>query len=78
MKGIFDKKSVKRVFQVGDKVLVLLPLPSSAFQAKFCGPYVIEKQLCETDFVVATPDRKRKTRVCHMNMLKPKQAKQQC
>ncbi len=45
MKMKFDKTSVKRNFQVGDKVLVFLPIPSSALQAKFCGPYVIEKKL---------------------------------
>ena len=71
MKERFDKKAVQREFAVGQKVLALLPIPSSAFQSKFCGPYVVERKLCETDYVVKTPDRKRKTRVCHVNMLKP-------
>ena len=71
MKERFDKKAVQREFAVGQKVLALLPIPSSAFHSKFCGPYVVERKLCETDYVVKTPDRKRKTRVCHVNMLKP-------
>ncbi len=70
MKGTFAKKTVQRSFEVGDHVLVLLPLPGSALQAKFTGPYVIEEKLNDTDYVVQTPDRKRKTRVCHINMLK--------
>lgn len=70
MKRQFDKKSVQRNLQVGDSVLVLLPVPGAALQAKFSGPYVIEKKLSETDYVVQTPDRRRKTRVCHVNMLK--------
>ncbi len=70
MKGTFAKKTVQRSFEVGDQVLVLLPLPGSALQAKFTGPYVIEEKLNDTDYVVQTPDRKRKTRVCHINMLK--------
>ena len=32
---------------------------------------MIEKKLSETDYVIRTPDRKRKTRVCHLNLLKP-------
>ncbi len=66
-----DKKSVWRDSQVGNKVLALLSISSSALQAKFCGPYMIEEKLSETDYVVGTPDRRRETRVCHMNMLKP-------
>ncbi|KAI7808431.1 hypothetical protein IRJ41_004831 [Triplophysa rosa] len=36
----------------------------------FSGSYVIEQKLSETDYVVGTPDRRRKKRVCHVNMLK--------
>lgn len=70
MKAHFDQKSVSRCFQKGDKVLVLLPISGSALQARFYGPYVVESKLSETDYVVRTPDRRRKTRVCHINMLK--------
>ncbi len=70
MKGRYDKKSVQRSFKVGDQVLVLLPLPGSVLQAKFTGPYVIEEKLSDTDYVVRTPERRRKTRICHINMLK--------
>ncbi len=70
MKQRYDKKSVVRVFQPGEKVLVLLPLPGSSLHARFSGPYEVERQLSETDYVVKTPDRKRKSRVCHVNMLK--------
>lgn len=31
---------------------------------------MIEEKLSDTDYVVKTPDRKRKERVCHINMLK--------
>ena len=71
MKGRYDIKSVKRTFQAGDNVLVLLPLLTSSLQAKFSGPYVIERKLSETDYVVSTPDRRKKSRVCHVNMIKP-------
>ncbi len=70
MKSRYDKRTVQRSFEPGDQVLVLLPLPGSTLQAKFAGPYGIEEKLSDTDYVVKTPDRKRKTRVCHINMLK--------
>lgn len=70
MKQNFDKRTVKRSFQPGDKTLVLLPIPGSSLQAQFSGPYEIESKISETDYVVRTPDRRRKSRVCHINMLK--------
>lgn len=70
MKQHFDKDSVKRSFDPGDLVLALLPIPGPVLQARFSGPSVVEKKLSETDYVIGTPDRRRKSRVCHANMLK--------
>lgn len=71
MKKHFDKKALSRSFQPSDQVLALLPMVGSGFQAKFCGPYIVEKKLSDTDYVIKTPDRRKKFRVCHINMLKP-------
>ena len=70
MKRRFDKKAVKRELSVGDNVLVLLPIAGSALSAKFSGPYVVKEKISDTNYVIHTPDRRRKTRVCHINMLK--------
>ena len=70
MKRRYDKKTVFRAFQPGEKVLVLLPLPGSSLQSQFSGPYTVERKISDTNYVVQTPDRKRKSRVCHINMLK--------
>lgn len=70
MKTHFDKKTVQHSFQPGESVLVLLPVPGSVFDAKFSGPYVIKQRLSDTDYVVSTPGRRRKKRVCHINLLK--------
>lgn len=69
MKSNFDKNLAARFFHPGERVLVLLPVLGSALQAKFCGPYVVDRKLSETDYVIKTPDHKKKTRVCHINML---------
>ncbi|XP_048843940.1 uncharacterized protein LOC125715915 isoform X2 [Brienomyrus brachyistius] len=70
MKSWYDKKAVPRSFNPGDKVLVLLPTAGSALSARFCGPYQVDRKVNDTDYVLKTPDRKRKTRLCHLNMLK--------
>lgn len=70
MKKWYDRKAVVREIQPGDEVLVLLPVPGSVLTARFSGPYKVSKRLSETDFVIHTPDRKRKFRTCHINMLK--------
>lgn len=70
MKRNYDRVAVQRQFKIGDKVLALLPIPGSALSAKFSGPYDVHDCLSDTDYVIGTPDRRRKTRVCHVNMLK--------
>lgn len=54
MKGYYDKKVKHRVFNPGDKVLVLLPLLESALQAQYSGPYVVERPVSECDYLVRT------------------------
>ena len=50
--------------------LVFLPVPGDPLHAKFMGPYTIEKKVNETNYVINTPDRRKKQWVCHINMLK--------
>ncbi|KAG7517721.1 hypothetical protein JOB18_014769 [Solea senegalensis] len=39
MKAWYDRKAVVRHFEVFDQILVLLPIPGSALQARYSGPY---------------------------------------
>ena len=71
MKTWFDKDAQLRRFSPGDQVLVLLPIPGSALQARYSGPYKIKEKLNDRDYIVNTPDRRRRSRLCHINMLKP-------
>lgn len=70
MKRHFDQRAVDRSFQPGDRVLLLLPVPGSSLSVKFSGPYVVERKLSKTNYIIQTPDRRRPTRVCHVNMMK--------
>ncbi len=51
-------------------MLVLLPVLGSALSARFSGPYEVLRKMSDTDYVIRTPDRRKKSRVCHVNMLK--------
>ena len=42
MKVWYDQKARERTFDVGDKVLVLLPIAGNPLQAKYHGPYTVE------------------------------------
>uniref|UniRef100_A0A8C1I8K6 Gypsy retrotransposon integrase-like protein 1 n=1 Tax=Cyprinus carpio TaxID=7962 RepID=A0A8C1I8K6_CYPCA len=71
MKTIFDRRTEERKFMPGDQVLALLPVEGSPFQAQFTGPYVVEKQVTDLNYLIATPERRKSTQLCHVNLLKP-------
>ena len=47
MKQRFDQRAVSRSFSPGDKVLVLIPGMGSALQARYSGPYRIERRVSD-------------------------------
>ena len=70
MKTTYDANTKVRSFKPGDRVLMFLPIPNQSLHAKFFGPYVIEEKNDDLDYVVLTPDRRKKKRICHVNMIK--------
>lgn len=71
MKTWYDRKARQREFNVGEEVLALLPLQGQPLSAKFCGPYYVDRRIGDTDYLLRTPDRRKKHQLCHVNMLKP-------
>lgn len=63
MKERFDKKTVEQQFQPGNLVLMLQPTPGGALTAQFAGPYVVDRKVSKTDYVICIPERRRKTSV---------------
>ena len=55
----YDHCAVPCHFQVGDKVLTLLPI-QQALRSQPNYPYDIHELLSATDYVVSMPERKRK------------------
>ena len=58
------------LLQSGDKVLALLPIPGRPFQARYFGPYTVEKKASDLNYIITTPDRRKQKQLCHINMLK--------
>uniref|UniRef100_A0A8C7WU94 Integrase catalytic domain-containing protein n=1 Tax=Oryzias sinensis TaxID=183150 RepID=A0A8C7WU94_9TELE len=71
MKQRHDRVAVKREFHPGDKVLALLPVLGSSLSAKFTGPLEVQQVLKNNNYLLGSSDKRRKARVCHINMLKP-------
>ena len=69
-KSFYDKKAREVSYEVGEQVLLLLPLIGKPLQAKYSGPYTVERRLGEVDYVISTPDRRKTRRVVHVNLMK--------
>ncbi|XP_048357553.1 uncharacterized protein LOC125435398 [Sphaerodactylus townsendi] len=67
----YDKTARSRTFELGDKVMVFLPLRSDKLKAAWEGPHVIVDRLDDVTYAVALERSGKKTKVVHVNMLKP-------
>ena len=70
MKRWYDKDARNRVFEKGEKVLVLFPMQGNPLQARYNGPYEVDSKVSDLNYVVKTPDRRKNKQLCHVNMLK--------
>ena len=71
MKNLFDRRAETRSFLPGDRVLALCPVLTSPFQARFAGPYTVLEKVSDQNYLISMPERRKKSQLCHVNMLKP-------
>ena len=57
MKLYYDESTLDINFAPGDKVLSLLPIPGRPWQARYCGPYTVDKKLSDVNYIANTPWR---------------------
>ena len=69
MKARYDNHVIDRKFKPGDKVLAFLPIPGRPLQARYFGPYTIDKKTGDL-YIISTPGRLKNKQMCHVNMLK--------
>ena len=70
MKAIYDNHVIDRKIKPGDKVLALLPIPGRPLQARYFGPYTIDKKTSDLNSIINTQGRRKNKQMCHVNMLK--------
>ena len=70
MKDRFDIKAKSRKFEVGDQVLVYFPNNSNPWSIRYSGPYTIHKKLSDTNYVVKTPNKRKKFYNLNSNLFK--------
>ena len=68
MKARYDNHIIDRKFKPGDKVLALLPIPGRPLQARYFGPYTIDKKTSDLNYIINTPGRRKNKQMCHVNM----------
>jgi len=72
MKSTFDKtkKAEVRAFKEGELVLALLPIHKQPLCSKYHGPFRVMKRTSEVNYIIETPERRKKKRLVHVNLLK--------
>ncbi len=52
-------------------MFALFALPDSPFCAKFSGPYTVLRKVSDHNYILSTPERRKHSQLCHVNLLKP-------
>ncbi|XP_075071707.1 uncharacterized protein LOC142160697 [Mixophyes fleayi] len=66
----YDRSARERIFEVGQKVLVLVPMRQNKLQAAWEGPYLIVQRINDVNYVVARDEGRKRHKVYHVNMIK--------
>lgn len=66
----YDKKAISRTFEVGDQVLALLSATSGKLASQWQGPYSVIAQISPVTYQIDMPERHKRHRTFHVNMLK--------
>ena len=70
MKRWYDKNAKERKVMPEDRVLALLPIPGKPVQARYYGPYTVDKKISDVNYIINTPVRRKQKQICHVSMLK--------
>ena len=47
-----------------------MPISDRPLQARYFGPYTVEKKASDLNYIITTPDRRKQKQLCHINMLR--------
>ncbi|GBM62985.1 Transposon Ty3-I Gag-Pol polyprotein [Araneus ventricosus] len=75
----YDKGTVERTFKPGDLVLVMATIKPNKLAASWMGPPdTVIIQISETNYRVSFPNRREKSQIFHINLLKLSQKGRNC
>ena len=66
----YDKNAKSRSFQIGDQVLVLLPVRANKLKLQWTGPYKVTRKVGTVDYEVEMPGRRQEKKIYHVNLMK--------
>ena len=66
MKLQYDENAQNRNFEPGDNVLDFFPIPGRPLQARYYGPYTVDKKLSDVNYIVNTPGSRKRKQLCHI------------
>ena len=66
----YNRGATLRSFEVGEKVMVLVPTSECKFLAKWKGPYEVVEKVGAVNYKVRQPGRRKGTQLYHVNILK--------
>lgn len=69
-KAVYDRGTMTRDLEVGDEVLVLLPMRRNHLKLEWVGPYTFSCKVTPVDYEVKTSGRNQERKVYHINLLK--------
>ena len=69
MKQNYDKNTKEQSFKIRDKVLALLTISGRPLQARYFGPYTVEKKASDLNYIITTPDRRKQETVQMLHQL---------
>ena len=69
-KEVYDEKVKVQPLEVGDEVLVLLPMKQNKLQLQWSGPYQVTRRVATVDYEVKRPGRRQEKKIYHVDLLK--------
>lgn len=68
---LYNRGAKTRVFNPGDRLLVLVPTVESKFLEKWQGPFEIMERVGKVNYKVYQPGKRKPEQLYHLNLLKP-------
>ncbi|KAJ8333975.1 hypothetical protein SKAU_G00412940 [Synaphobranchus kaupii] len=66
----YNRPAQPQAFKPGDQLLVLVPTVECKFLATWQGPYEVIERICEVNYKVRQPGKRKPVQIYHINLLK--------